>query len=72
MSFGLIWLFAAIGTSTYYWLSRGRNEEFLIGRFKTTFVFFFWPVYIAYLIVVRVRAESRQVNTERAKKRILD
>jgi len=61
-AFGLIMIFGAIGTSTYYWLSRGRSEDFLVGRFKTTFVFFFWYVYLAYLLVARVLV-ARQANT---------
>jgi len=70
-AFGFIMLFGAIGTSTFYWLSRGRNEEFLVGRFKTTFIFFFWYVYLIYLGVARYRSVTRQVDTEQAKKRIL-
>ena len=68
---GLIMIVGAIGTSTYYWLSRGRNEDFLVGRFKTTFVFFFWYLYLIYLVIDRIRAGTRQVKTEEAKKRIL-
>lgn len=61
-AFGLIMIFGAIGTSTYYWLSRGRTEDFLVGRFKTTFVFFFWYLYVAYLVVAQVRVAARQAR----------
>jgi hypothetical protein len=61
-AFGLIMILGAVGTSTYYWLSRGRNEDFLVGRFKTTFVFFFWYVYLAYLVISRVVLATRQAN----------
>jgi phosphotransferase system glucose/maltose/N-acetylglucosamine-specific IIC component len=69
--FGFIMVGGAIGTSTYYWLTRGRNEQFLVGRIKTSFAFFFWYAFLIYLYVDRNRAATRQVGTDEAKKRIL-
>lgn len=69
--FGIIMVGGAIGTSTYYWLTRGRNEQFLVGRIKTSFAFFFWYAFLVYLYVDRQRAATRQTGTDEAKKRIL-
>ena len=70
--FGFIMVGGAVGTSSYYWLTRGRNEQFLVGRIKTSFAFFFWYVFLIYLVVDRNRAVARQVDTDEAKKRILN
>jgi hypothetical protein len=67
-----VWWIGAIGTSTYYWFARGRTEEFVVGRAKTFFAFFFWYLYLAFRGVSYYRTASRQVETSEAKKRILD
>lgn len=70
-AFGWIMLIGSFGTATFYWLSQGRYEQFVIGRFKTALAFFFWYAFIVYLIVTRVRA-NRQPMTASKKSRILD
>lgn len=69
--FGFIMVGGAICTSTYYWLTRGRNEEFLVGRIKTSFAFFFWYAFLVYLYFEHNRSAARQAGTDEAKKRIL-
>jgi phosphotransferase system glucose/maltose/N-acetylglucosamine-specific IIC component len=69
--FGFIMVAGAIGTSSYYWITRGRNEEFLVGRIKTSFAFFFWYAFLVYLYFDRNRSATKQAETKEAKKRIL-
>ena len=69
--FGFIMVAGAIGTSSYYWITRGRNEDFLVGRIKTSFAFFFWYAFLVYLYLDRNRSAARQAETNEAKKRIL-
>jgi phosphotransferase system glucose/maltose/N-acetylglucosamine-specific IIC component len=68
---GFIMVGGAFGTSSYYWLTRGRNEQFLVGRIKTAFAFCFWYVMLVYLVVDHNRTAARQAGTDEAKKRIL-
>jgi hypothetical protein len=71
-AFGWIMLFGSFGTATFYWLSRGRYESFVLGRFKTGMAFFFWYVFIIYLIAVRIRGANHQSESAGEKSRILD
>lgn len=71
-AFGWIMLIGSFGTATFYWLSQGRYEQFVIGRLKTSVAFFFWYVMIVYLIVDRIRAANRQSTASSEKSRILD
>lgn len=71
-AFGWIMLIGSFGTATFYWLSQGRYEQFVLGRFKTALAFFFWYAFIVYLIVIRIRAANRQPTTSGEKSRILD
>jgi hypothetical protein len=69
---GFIMVVGAIGTSSYYWFTRGRNEEFLVGRVKTSFAFFFWYAFLVYLYFDHNRSVTQQAGVDEAKKRILD
>jgi hypothetical protein len=61
MSGGLlaIWWIGAIGTCSWYWLSRGRQAEFLVGRMLGFLSFFFWPIALVVLIVAQSNTASR-------------
>lgn len=71
-AFGWIMLIGSFGTATFYWLSQGRYEQFVIGRFKTGLAFFFWYIFIVYLIVVRVQAANRRRTASGGESRLLD
>jgi hypothetical protein len=71
-AFGWIMLIGSFGTATFYWLSQGRYEQYVIGRFKTALAFFFWYAFIVYLIVTRIRAANRSPPAASEKSRILD
>lgn len=58
-AFGVIMLIGCFGTSTVYWLARGRYESFVLGRAKTTFAFFFWYLFIPYWAFSQWRAQNR-------------
>jgi hypothetical protein len=50
-SVALLLIIIAGGAATYYWFRYGQFEEnFLIGRLKTTCVLFFYPISVPYLI----------------------
>ncbi len=70
-TFLAFWWIGAIGTCSWYWFTRGRKAEFLVGRTLGFLSFFAWPPFLIYLIVDRNRSAARQVGTDEAKKRIL-
>jgi hypothetical protein len=64
-------IIGALGTSTTYWLTRGRYENFWVGRLKTAFALFFWYAFIVYWIAQRSWSASKDAKAEETKKRIL-
>ena len=58
-AFLAIWFIGAIGTCSWYWITRGREAEFLVGRALGYLSFVFWPLFLVYLIVDRNRAAMR-------------
>ena len=56
----------AIGTSTVYWLNcSGTDQMFVWRRVKTTFVFFFWYIFLVRLFVAHRRGRPLGDGPER-------
>jgi hypothetical protein len=70
-AFIVIYWIGAIGTCAYYWFTRGRKAEFIVGRTLGALSFMFWPLFLIYFFMERNRAATRQIETDEAKKRIL-
>lgn len=59
---GIIIFALAVGSSTYYWVTRGRNQDYLVGRVMTAFAFGFWPIFLAYFVVAAVVRDKGATN----------
>jgi hypothetical protein len=50
-AFGFLVVGTAIGCACHYWFTKGRDEDFLLGRIKTTFAFVCWFIYLPFVLI---------------------
>jgi hypothetical protein len=49
----------AVGTSTYYWVTRGRDQQFLVGRYMTALALFLWPLFLVYFVLAAIGGRGK-------------
>ena len=61
---GFVIVGLAIATSSYYWVTRGRDQQYLLGRYMTAFAFVFWPLFLIYFAIAAASGKGQAGKAE--------